>query len=199
MTRTPRTKTGRLELRQYELDHMASQGWRIEHLATPNAIVCRLEKDHGRGPRWDLKIFKGTAAKPQCYYSFKSDERRETYAAEILENIKHWQESRKPRKSPMAADHFTAGDVLYNSWGYDQTNIDWYQVTKVKGKSIWIRPICENSSDAGNCSSGLTQPRRNEFCGEEFRKTVQEGGHVSADHGCMSAWDGKPKYCSTYH
>ncbi len=38
----------------------------------------------------------------------------------------------KSRKSPDASEHYMEGDVLYDSWGYDQTNIDWYQITKVK-------------------------------------------------------------------
>jgi len=33
------------------------------------------------------------------------------------------------------------GDVLVRSWGYDQTNIDFYLVTKVTSKSVQIVPI----------------------------------------------------------
>ena len=92
------------------------------------------------------------------------------------------------------------GTILHASWGYDQTDVDWFQVTKVKGKSIWLRPIRENSSDAGNCSYGYTQPRRNEFNGVEFRKTVQPNGYVCSPlRGYLRKWDGKPQYCSSYH
>jgi hypothetical protein len=33
------------------------------------------------------------------------------------------------------------GDVLSCSWGYDQTNVDWYQVIRATPSSIWIRKI----------------------------------------------------------
>ena len=34
------------------------------------------------------------------------------------------------------------GDIFYSSWGYDQTNIDYYKVTKLIGKaSVELVPI----------------------------------------------------------
>lgn len=196
MIRTANTKAGRLERRQAELDHMASKGWQIETMPEANAILCRLDRPDGKA---ESKAFKGTAAKPFWWYLFKTIERREAFIDRRIDDLKRVAE-KACRKSPPAADHYAVGEVLYDSWGYDQTNVDWYQVTRVKGKSIWLRRVAENSSDAGNCSSGFTQPRRNEFHGEEIRKTVQPGGHVASPlRGGLYKWDGKPKYCSSYH
>jgi len=33
------------------------------------------------------------------------------------------------------------GDILYSSWGYDQTNIDFYKVVKVSEFSVWIQQL----------------------------------------------------------
>ena len=35
------------------------------------------------------------------------------------------------------------GDIFYESWGYDQTNINWYQVVGVtpSGKSVRVREV----------------------------------------------------------
>lgn len=33
------------------------------------------------------------------------------------------------------------GDILDSSWGYDQTNIDFYQVVKTTEHSVWLRSI----------------------------------------------------------
>lgn len=33
------------------------------------------------------------------------------------------------------------GDILTYSWGYEQTNIDFFQVTRVTAKNAWIRRI----------------------------------------------------------
>lgn len=33
------------------------------------------------------------------------------------------------------------GDILVSAWGYDQTNIDFYKVTRATDKSVWLQPI----------------------------------------------------------
>lgn len=33
------------------------------------------------------------------------------------------------------------GDVLESSWGYEQTNVDFYQVTRATPKTVLLRPI----------------------------------------------------------
>jgi hypothetical protein len=35
----------------------------------------------------------------------------------------------------------TAGTVLYTSWGYDQTNIDFYQVVRSTDKTVWLQQL----------------------------------------------------------
>ena len=42
----------------------------------------------------------------------------------------------------MTATHdFKVGDTLVNTWGYDQTNQDFYIVTRTTPKSVWIAPV----------------------------------------------------------
>ena len=33
------------------------------------------------------------------------------------------------------------GDILYSSWGYDQTNIDFFKVVKTSEFSVWIQRV----------------------------------------------------------
>jgi hypothetical protein len=42
---------------------------------------------------------------------------------------------------PHVADKIEPGAILYSSWGYDQTNIDFYMVTRTTAKSAWIVPM----------------------------------------------------------
>ena len=39
------------------------------------------------------------------------------------------------------------GDILYDSWGYDQTNIDYYEVVRTTKASVWIRSIAREMTD----------------------------------------------------
>jgi len=36
------------------------------------------------------------------------------------------------------------GDFFRESWGYDQTNVDFYEVVRVSssGKTVWLRQVC---------------------------------------------------------
>ena len=36
---------------------------------------------------------------------------------------------------------FTIGDILICEWGWEQTNVDFYQVVRTTTKSVWIRQI----------------------------------------------------------
>lgn len=33
------------------------------------------------------------------------------------------------------------GDIFYSSWGYDQTNIDFYKIVRATDKTVWIQEI----------------------------------------------------------
>jgi hypothetical protein len=48
------------------------------------------------------------------------------------------------------------GDILVCSWGYDQTNVDYYQVVDVTAKSIRIREI-QAKVDHGDANSSTVK------------------------------------------
>jgi hypothetical protein len=35
------------------------------------------------------------------------------------------------------------GDILESSWGYDQTNIDFYKVLRVSASNVWIQKVSQ--------------------------------------------------------
>ena len=192
------TKDNRLAIREGILKHLLNTGWTIDRLE--NCIVVRKSGESARGAYYDLKIFKGTAAKPLCYYTFRSSEAREKYATETVANIDERVASKASRQAAKAEDHYFVGDVLYSSWGYEQTNVEFYQVVEVKGSSVYLREVYQNSSDVhGSPHGGRTQPRRNEFINDKVvRKLVAQDGSVKAPiHGWLSKWTGKSVYTSS--
>lgn len=97
-----------------------------------------------------------------------------------------------------AKNPFKVGDLLYDSWGYDQTNIDFYQVTEVGKMSVVIRRIA--SKGVPGTQSFMSEdvvPQKDVFLtgdryGEPLKRIVQVrvwGGVVSYgvrgyyDHG----------------
>ena len=67
---------------------------------------------------------------------------------------------------------FIVGDILYSSWGYDQTNIDFYQVVKVTAKTITVKEI-NYKSDYDSSMSGYKVPVKNAFIDDlEYTRKV---------------------------
>jgi hypothetical protein len=92
------------------------------------------------------------------------------------------------------------GDILVSSWGYDQTNVDYYQVIATSGSMATIREIQGQivQSDRG---SDRVSAVKDAFTSEPRRVRVQKsyGGTycVKVDaHSDRHArpWDGTPQY-----
>ena len=102
---------------------------------------------------------------------------------------------------------FKEGDILVSSWGYDQTNVDFYQVTKVLKKSVKIRKISSKMLPAGegySSMSGMVVAVKDGFI-EDSKEQLKRvsgfngGGYVSlSSYSGAYKWDGKPEYCSWY-
>ncbi|NYJ18122.1 hypothetical protein [Nesterenkonia sandarakina] len=66
------------------------------------------------------------------------------------------------------------GTVLVSSWGYGQTNIDFYEVTKATAKTVMIRPISLAKENGESWGTYTATPKRGEFTGDAFRCKVQD-------------------------
>lgn len=80
--------------------------------------------------------------KKSCWYGFASREQIETAIAgqTIEEQPKAKETASKPVKAkeakPVKRNHnVKVGDVFYTSWGYEQTNVDFFQVIELRGSS----------------------------------------------------------------
>lgn len=102
--------------------------------------------------------FSGKRNKPDWHYRFQSDERLAARIVEWLTGLRQSTELRAKRREELKAPHtLKVGDVLRSSWGYDQTNIDYYQVTKLVGsRMVEIRELCQISKETsymqGECA-----------------------------------------------
>lgn len=94
----------------------------------------------------------------------------------------------------VAADHdYKVGDILYSSWGYDQTNIDFYEVVGVTSKSIKIRKVA-NKTVKSNGPDDFVVPVKGRFIESPMTKRVKSRGEVKIEsYAWAYPWDGKPK------
>lgn len=105
-----------------------------------------------------------------------------------------------------AADHYKVGDIIYNTWGWEQTNIDYYVVTSVSAKTITVQEIQsglvngEESFMSGR--KAPIEPVQRIEDGDKFRLTVRPNGYIASPsdhkHYYFSKWDDQPLTCSWY-
>ena len=98
------------------------------------------------------------------------------------------------------------GDILYSSWGYEQTNIDFFEVVKATAKTVTVRKIKSEKTYTGDMS-GTSKPVPGafvEYSGQSVdirRKVCNYGGRdfISiTNYANAYPCDSKPKVFSTY-
>jgi len=126
-----------------------------------------------------VKAYSGKRNRPDFFYSFASMDRAESHLASWVRGLELSAKARADRAADRKAFAHTlqVGDVLVSSWGYDQTNVDFYQVVAVVGKSVDIRPIGQQYQETG-FMSGDCVPAVGEFTGDVQRRLVQQGNSV---------------------
>lgn len=72
------------------------------------------------------------------------------------------------------------GDLFYTSWGYDQTNIEWFQVVGVTAAMATVRPIKGRIVEGGGWK-GKSEPVKDEFivggyCKDQVRTKTDNWG-----------------------
>lgn len=108
-------------------------------------------------------------------------------------------------KSIVNIDGYKVGDIFYTSWGYEQTNIEFYQVIKATAKTLRLHCIAENKTPT-DCMVGYTEPAKNEFitswadCLTEFTsRATKYGYHCPQGHMLHKYDSGQKIIYSSYY
>lgn len=142
-------------------------------------------------------IFAGKANKPIAHHWYRSAECRDNAVEIAAEHDRRRrickEESRKERAKP---HNFQVGHILESSWGYDQTNIDFYQVTAVLGpRMVEIRPIGQVCVRYDGGGSDKVVPDPDSFTGPPSRHVVNHDRVKVREWGVWaSIWDGNPRH-----
>ena len=92
-----------------------------------------------------------------------------------------------------------AGDILYSSWGYDQTNVDWYRVADRKGKRVYLQPLAEQVTETGfMCGHSIPGGPTGQVFYREARGSEESEYVKIKPYAYAAKWDGQPKRCSWY-
>lgn len=142
-----------------------------------------------------LQVWKKKANVPFINYIFKTVEQREKYLVDVKSSETKTQQFKAERRAnnEMKRAEFKnkieVGTILYSSWGYDQTNIDFYQVIENKNETVFIRPIAsKNVRDAGFMSNYVA-PIKDRFIGDPMKKRIGCGGIRLKSYSCAWLWE----------
>jgi len=140
--------------------------------------------------------FQGKANKPLWHYRFRNVQQRDSKIEEAVSNRKsHHETIDQRRKERSEYKHgLQEGDILYESYGYDQTNVNYYQIIEAGDRSVKIRSIGSKvvKEEAG---ADYVVAVPNSFSGPAMTKLVGIGDSVKmTSYSYARKWDGKPQY-----
>lgn len=151
-----------------------------------------------------VRGFAGRAAKPKWRFYFPTVERRTDWLNRVVSDLAAVGALKERQKAEARRPHaLTAGDILSCSWGYEQTNVDFYVVKAVPSPQFVIlqqiaAPLVEQSGHM----QGKRVPDPEQTKGAEFRRRVDmSGGTASVKISSFEyarMWDGKPQNVSWY-
>ena len=91
------------------------------------------------------------------------------------------------------------GDIFSSSWGYDQTNVVFYQVVDLtpSGKSARVCRVAQDVVEEGD-GWEMVAPLIDEFTGAPFTKRIGDAGGTPCLRICSFEyafpWSGQPKH-----
>ena len=90
------------------------------------------------------------------------------------------------------APHITPGTIYVSSWGWEQTNVDYYIVTKRTAKTITLQRIGSKLTQQLTAMSETVAPDPDSVTGAPFRRKLVFGDRVSINSiTSASPWNGK--------
>lgn len=144
-------------------------------------------------------MFYGKSAKPQWHYRFRNMEELDNYTDKFLSNraANEKSDAERREKRKLTKDHdIKVGDIFYTSWGYDQTNIDYYEVVAVRGSRIDLKELHQKYVGHDG-QDDLVEPAtgENRFKDDEIHTvSARADGTVTSlsSFEYPRKWDGKP-------
>jgi hypothetical protein len=124
-------------------------------------------------------VFWGKSQKPLWRYYFQSEAERERKLRNFFEASRKHAESVKARRDERKAwvPDYKVGELLRTCWGYDQTNVEYFEVVEVRGKHVVLREIAQETKQdgfmAGKCVPLPGQYLKPRYEGDERGKPIR--------------------------
>jgi hypothetical protein len=149
------------------------------------------------------RVFYGKQSKPVAAYQFKDAEQRAAKVAAYFTARQQYQAMKADQAAKRKAQgrSVEVGQFLCSSWGYDQTNVNFYKVTKLVGTTMVEAVAVGQISVGGEGGAAFTDkviPAEEPAAGAKTYRLVMKAGAGQINGNYVRAWDGKPMFTSSY-
>ena len=174
---------------------------RTDYPDADNAVVYRRDytatHDTRKPERYSVVAYAGKRNKPDLNFLYTDRDARERRINDWLDGIRAdiARKAENNRRRRLSICLLSVGDILNYSWGYGQTNQEYYQVVEiVSPKTVRIRRIKSRSVRPASDMSDYVEPVKDAFREDEpiLTKRVFHGNEVKFNFGHGTLWDGKP-------
>lgn len=139
--------------------------------------------------------FTGKSDKPVWYESYRNEAERQRRIDGLIAWAKK-KEADKAERLQQRRDFrhdIKVGDIYYTSYGYDQTNVNFYEVVQVGEKSVVVREIGSETVDEDrNITHVVAKPGKPVRAPQ--RVIPSPSGGFKVDGHYASKWGGEPVY-----
>lgn len=141
--------------------------------------------DNQRNGKPAALVFAGKAEKPAWQFWFRDAAARERRIAEFFQNIRAQRAAAQARRTERKefVHQVKPGDIFRTCWGYDQTNVEFFEVIEVKGKFAILREVAQASEYRGGGADSCV-PQSGQYLaprydgddrGQPIRRLIQPG------------------------
>ena len=151
--------------------------------------------------------FYGKGAKPWFNYQYQNEEKRNEsvqWHLEAARNAEARKLADKEAQKKRAADFresLKPGMILMASWGWEQTNVNFYKVLERKGFLVTLQEVgTRQVGEAMSWASCMVAVDQASPVGSPFTMKLSPLSTSLRVNSSITAtpWDGKPTYCSWY-
>ena len=131
----------------------------------------------GNGFRWHRQ--------KKLWYAKVTDERKafvkelqkaNTEIISVSNNVSVTPTKAKTKKQPINKYGVKVGDMFCDTWGYGQTNVDFYQVVDLKGSTtVVLKPVNKNARMIGDMSY-MVSPIKDDFLEGKYKTRLMTNG-----------------------
>ncbi|MDV4026055.1 hypothetical protein CMT52_17115 [Elizabethkingia anophelis] len=183
--------------RQQTIDCYTKEATNINNFTYLDSTIITFEKD----TYYYSLIFTGRKTKPTYFNRATAEDIREVGINNIKKIIldKYERNLRFIENRKAISNTIQKGTILYSSWGYEQTNINFYLVLERRNSKLILQEIGQTRTyerqDSGTCIANPELKR-----GEPFERRLTKYASININEvESASIYDGKSLYWSSYY